>query len=130
MTPKTPRLQNCFSLKYSLYTLSHMELGVEYVRVSRYGIRGVLKKVGKKVKVLSIIPQDDGMPVILLYDLENRKIVGVGIDDDSITLGIFTLLAMSNGVANVSGGKIVSVEIADEFLENPAQFSRYSENVM
>ncbi|WP_221288763.1 hypothetical protein [Stygiolobus caldivivus] len=33
-------------------------------------------------------------------------------------------------LADVSGGKIVSVEIADEFLENSIQLSKYSENVM
>jgi len=107
-----------------------MELSVEYVYVySRSGIQGALEKIGKRVKVLSVIPQQVGgmgmeynIPVILLYDLENRKIVGLGSSDDNITIGIFTILAMANGIANLSGGKVVSVSIPDEFLENPLQF--------
>ncbi|MEM0173668.1 MAG: hypothetical protein QXV69_06465 [Sulfolobaceae archaeon] len=106
-----------------------MELGVEYIYVfARSGIQGALEKIGKRVKVLSVIPQqvtgEYNVPVILLYDLENKKIIGLGPNDDSITVGIFTILAMANGIASLSGGKVISVNIPDEFLENPLQFSR------
>jgi hypothetical protein len=105
-----------------------MELNVEYVYVyARYGLKGALSRVGKKIKVLSVFPQnrsEENYPVVILYDIENKKIIGLGPSDDLITLGLLSLASFSNSVATINDGKIISIEIPEEFLENPLQFKQ------
>lgn len=105
---------------------SFMELDVDYRYITaRTGLLGVLSDINGRIKVLLVmVEQNKELPIILLYDMQNRKLIGIGGDDDQISLGIFNIAAMSNGIIQLSNGKVKSIELPDEFLQNPFPYQQ------
>lgn len=93
--------------------------------MAREGLNGVLSDINSKVKVLLVTTEPNKeYPTIILYDIQSKKIIGIGGDDDQITLGLLNITALSNGTVELSNGKVKSIELPDDFLQNPFPYQQ------